>query len=188
MADYISWFATGATILAALITASNLGARITGYGFVVFLAGSVAWLATALMTDQSALLWTNAVLTLLNLFGIWRWLGREAKFDEAGEAALDESRELPGEELFPAKLLGSAAILGRDGEKLGHAVDAMVGSRSGRIAYLVASSGGVAGIAEELRRIDWQHSRFDEETIRVALSARQFQSLEPLAKDSWPGA
>ena len=36
MENIASWVATVATIIAALMTASNLGARITGYGFIVF--------------------------------------------------------------------------------------------------------------------------------------------------------
>ncbi|QNN68682.1 hypothetical protein H9L13_08315 [Sphingomonas lutea] len=82
MADIISWVATAATIIAASMTASNLGARITGYGFIVFLVGSIAWLTTGVMTNQPALMWTNVVLTALNIFGIWRWLGREARVEE----------------------------------------------------------------------------------------------------------
>jgi hypothetical protein len=53
MADLISWFATAATIIAALVTASNLGARITGYGFVIFLFGSIAWLVTGILSGQA---------------------------------------------------------------------------------------------------------------------------------------
>jgi len=41
MADTISWMATIATIIAATMTASNLGSKITGYGFAVFLLGFV---------------------------------------------------------------------------------------------------------------------------------------------------
>ena len=68
MDQWISWVATAATIIAACMTASNLGTRITGSGFIVFTVGSIAWIAVALMTGQSALLWTNIVLTFLNLF------------------------------------------------------------------------------------------------------------------------
>ncbi len=50
MADFIPWVATVATIIAASMTAANLGTRITGYGFAVFLVGSLAWLAAGLMT------------------------------------------------------------------------------------------------------------------------------------------
>ena len=38
------WVAPVATTIAALMTASNLGSRITGYGFIVFTIGSIAWL------------------------------------------------------------------------------------------------------------------------------------------------
>ena len=48
MADNISWIATIATVVAASMTASNLGSRITGYGFAVFLIGSLSWLAVGL--------------------------------------------------------------------------------------------------------------------------------------------
>src|SRR4030095_15678721 len=74
MADTISWVATIATIIAASMTAANLGARITGYGFCVFFVGSLSWLATGMLTHQPALVWANIVLTILNIFGIWRWL------------------------------------------------------------------------------------------------------------------
>ena len=57
MGDSISWVATIATIIAASMTAANLGSRITGYGFAIFLVGSLAWLATGLITDQPALVW-----------------------------------------------------------------------------------------------------------------------------------
>ena len=188
MAEQISWFATGATILAALVTASNLGARITGYGFVIFLFGSIAWAAMGALTGQPALLWTNAVLTLLNIFGIWRWLGRQAKIEEGGEAALEASRETPGEALFPASFLTSGALRDRAGREIGHAADAMIGCRSGRIHYVVASTGGVAGIAEELRRVDWRHIEFDGDALTTGLSDAQFERLAILPKGDWPGS
>ena len=81
MADTVSWIATIATIIAASMTAANLGSRVTGYGFAVFLVGSVAWLTTGLLTDQPALVWTNVVLTFLNAFGIWLWLGRQSRVE-----------------------------------------------------------------------------------------------------------
>ena len=92
MAETISWVATIATIIAASMTAANLGSRITGYGFAVFLVGSLAWLATGLLSDQPALVWTNIVLTVLNIFGIWRWLGRAAKLEDGSTAAAKASQ------------------------------------------------------------------------------------------------
>src|SRR4051794_22235505 len=123
MADTISWVATIATIIAASMTAANLGSRITGYGFCVFLVGSLAWLATGLMTEQPALVWTNGLLTVLNIFGIWRWLGRQAKVEEGARSASQASELTPGEALFPISLLSRAPVVGGKSE-LGRCIDA----------------------------------------------------------------
>src|SRR6185295_12296140 len=147
MADNISWIATAATIIAAFMTAANLGARITGFGFAVFLIGSLSWLATGLLTGQPALTWTNAVLTVLNIFGVWRWLGRQASVEEGGRAAAEASAETPGEALFPVSQLGRAEVVGANGP-LGRCIDALAGCSSGKIAYVVVSEGGVAGVGE----------------------------------------
>ena len=42
MESIATWVAPIATTIAALMTASNLGSRITGYGFIVFTIGSLA--------------------------------------------------------------------------------------------------------------------------------------------------
>lgn len=177
--------ATVATITAASITASNLGSRITGYGFIVFTIGSIAWFSLGLMTNQPALLWTNAVLTLLNLFGIWRWLGRQAKIEDGSSAAAHASQERPGEALFPVSLLTRGKVVsGRS--QLGTCVDAMAGCSSGRIAYVMVSHGGVAGAGETLRRLDWSHVRVNEEDVVANLDEAEFAALEPVPKDHWP--
>src|SRR4051794_31961574 len=154
MADTISWVATIATIIAASMTAANLGSRITGYGFCVFLIGSLAWLAAGLLTGQPALTWTNVVLTVLNVFGIWRWLGRQTKVEEGARAASEASEGAPGESLFPVSLLSRAQVMS-GGVELGRCVDAMAGCSSGRLSYIVVSKGGVAGVGETLRRLPW---------------------------------
>ena len=187
MADTVSWIATAATILAALMTASNLGTRITGYGFCVFLVGSLAWLATGLMTGQPALTWTNAVLTCLNLFGIWRWLGRQARVEEGAQRASEASAATPGEALFPVSLLTRAPVCcGPD--DLGTCVDAMAGCSSGRLAYVVVSQGGMAGVGETLRRLPWSLAEADGERLLVRLSPEEFGRLEVLAGDRWPAS
>jgi len=185
MIDIISWCATAATIIGALMTASNLGARITGYGFCVFLLGSLSWLATGMMTGQAALTWTNAVLTVLNIFGIWRWLGRQAKVEEGGRAAAEASEITPGEALFPVSLLSRAGVE-CGGEQVGHAVDAMAGCRSGSLAYLVVSDGGVAGVGETLRRLSWSDVMVDGTIVKSGLTPDQFCRLTELPKDEWP--
>ena len=185
MADTISWIATGATIVAALMTASNLGARITGYGFCVFLVGSLAWLATGLLTGQPALTWTNAVLTLLNLFGIWRWLGRQARVEEGARQASAASEETPGEALFPVSLLTRGPVH-CGGDEVGACVDAMAGCRSGRLAYVVVSQGGVAGVGERLLRLPWRDAEVDGERLVARVGVAEFAALEQLPPDDWP--
>ena len=186
MLDTISWIATIATVLAASLTASNLGARITGYGFVIFTVGSIAWFTLGIMSGQPALVWTNAVLTLLNLFGIWRWLGRQAKVEAGSEAAAEASERTPGESLFPVSQLTSAPLISAD-KRLGSCVDAMAGCRSGRLAYVVISEGGIAGAGETLRRVPWSDLHFDGDRLSTTLSPNQFRALQVVPRDNWPG-
>lgn len=182
MADTISWIATIATVIAASMTAANLGSKITGYGFCVFLVGSLAWLATGLLTGQPALTWTNAVLTLLNIFGIWRWLGREAKVEEGARAATEASERSPGETLFPVSLLTRAPVY-RGGSEIGHCTDAMAGCGSGRLSYVVVSQGGIGGVGETLRRLPWTAAKVEGEQVITSTSPEQ---LEELPRDQWP--
>jgi hypothetical protein len=188
MTDVISWIATVATITAACMTASNLGSRITGYGFAVFTIGSLCWLSVSLLTGQQALFWTNVVLTGLNLFGIWRWLGRQAGMEEGASSAAQTSELRPGENLFPVSLLASAPIEDRHGNALGTCVDAMAGCSSGRLRYVVASEGGVAGIGETLRRLPWSEASIDSDKLVVRLDRRSFSQLQAIERDQWPAA
>ncbi len=185
MENSLSWIATLATISAASIVASNLGARITGYGFIIFTVGSLAWLALGLMTGQPALMWTNIALTFLNLFGIWRWLGRQAKVEEGSRAAARASHSAPGEDLFPVSLLARAGV--RSGQsQIGSCVDAMAGCASGRIAYVMVSEGGLAGAGEHLRPIPWSELHVEGDDVITRLDESQFCKLEPVPKDRWP--
>jgi len=185
MADTISWVATIATIVAASMTAANLGSRITGYGFCVFLLGSLAWLAVGFFTAQPALAWTNAVLTILNIFGIWRWLGRQAKVEEGAQSAAEASEATPGEALFPVSLLTRGPVqCGND--RVGTCIDAMAGARSGRLAYLVVSQGGLAGMGETLRRLPWSTAHVDGDAVVAQCSPEEFDRMEDLPKDQWP--
>lgn len=186
MADTISWVATIATIIAASMTASNLGARITGYGFCVFLVGSLSWLATGLLTQQPALVWTNVVLTVLNIFGIWRWLGRQARIEDGASSAAGASAREPGETLFPVSQLSKAPITDRNGKQLGTCVDAMAGCTTGRLRYVVASEGGVAGVGETLRRVPWTAAAVESERLVADLGPSGFKGLEAIEKDQWP--
>ncbi|MFL6755474.1 MAG: PRC-barrel domain containing protein [Sphingomicrobium sp.] len=185
MAETISWVATVATIIAASMTAANLGSRITGYGFCVFLIGSISWLAAGVMTNQPALTWTNILLSVLNLFGIWRWLGRQTKVEEGARTAAEASELMPGETLFPVSLLGRASVMAGE-EEMGRCIDAMAGCSSGRLRYLVISEGGVAGVGETLRRLPWTKARVEENSVVASILPEEFSRLEKLPRDQWP--
>jgi hypothetical protein len=186
MADTISWVATVATIVAASMTAANLGSRITGFGFVVFTFGALCWIAVGIATQQSALLWTNVVLTVLDIFGIWRWLGRQTKVEEGARAASEASEHTPGEALYPTSLLSRAPVV-NEGAELGRCIDAMAGCSSGRLQYIVVSQGGVAGVGETLRRLPWKMAQVEGEAVTTRLNATEFSKLEALPRDQWPG-
>lgn len=185
MAQTISWIATVATIVAAFMTASNLGSRVTGYGFVIFTAGALCWFAVGVMTGQPALLWTNVVLTMLDLFGIWRWLGRQSKVEEGARTASEASEVTPGEALFPVSLLARAPVVAK-GKEYGHCIEAMAGCSSGGLDYLVVSQGGVAGVGETLRRLPWKLAKVDGDAVIIRLDQLQFEELQELPRDAWP--
>jgi hypothetical protein len=187
MEQFAVYIAPAATILAAFIVASNLGARVTGWGFVIYTLGSIAWLTVGLTLGPSSLVWQNAILLPLNLFGIWRWLGRQSGIEEGANAAARKSRDLKSETLFPLSLLGKADLIGAGGAKLGHCVDAMTGCQSGRIDYLVVSDGGIAGVGETLRRFEWQDASVEDGDIHTKLDRDSFDKLPELSRDDWPG-
>lgn len=186
MTDIISWIATVATVVAAFIVAANFGTRITGYGFLVFTIGSLLWIRVGVVSHQLPLTWTNVVLTALNLFGIWRWLGRQAGVEEGARAASDASEANLGDALFPVSLLSHAPV--RCGEEeVGHCIEAMAGCRSGALSYVVVSEGGVAGVGERLRRLPWKDAHVEGEALLAGFGTDRFCELEELPRDQWPG-
>lgn len=73
-ATILEWAATGSGVVAAIIVSLNLGATKTGWGFVIFTFSSVCWIATAVMQGEMALTVQNAVLFVINVIGIYRYL------------------------------------------------------------------------------------------------------------------
>jgi hypothetical protein len=187
MTEIVSWVATFATILAACMTASNLGARITGYGFAVFTIGSIAWLTLGWLTAQQALIWTNVVMTILNLFGVWRWLGRQAKVEKGARTAAAVSEQSPAATLFPVSLLTSGPVL-VGGSSAGTCVDAMAECGTGRLSYVVVSDGGVAGVGETLRRVPWRDAEIQGDELVVRMGRAEFERLEQVQREAWPAA
>jgi len=75
--DIVKWFASISGMAAALVVSLDLGRRATGWGFVVFVASSVAWFSGAWLTDDWALATQNGVLFAINVLGVYRYLVRK---------------------------------------------------------------------------------------------------------------
>jgi hypothetical protein len=180
MADFAGWVALVATCVAALMTASNLGARVTGWGFVIFTIGAAAWIVVGLATDQTQLLYSNIFLGLVDIFGIWRWLGRRARISDTAQAEVARSRQQAGETLFSVATLDGLPVKAADGEVVAYAVDALAACRGGRIDYLIVRVGGVGGLGETLHRLPWNAATIADGEIRTNLDATAIMHL-PLA-------
>jgi hypothetical protein len=180
------WVGPIATMMAALMTAANLGSRVTGWGFVVFVVASVAWSIVGATSGQTNLLATNGFLAAVNAFGVWRWLGRQARLDDGGKAAARRSQRAPVPTLFSAVSLLGWTVQGRDGASLGTVVDAMLKCGDQAVAYIVIAEGGVAGVGERLHALDPQSLRIDGDSIGCDLSAAELTQLPALGPDNWP--
>ena len=77
LAEGVKWIASLSGIIAAAMVSLNYGRKVTGWGFVIFVGSSIAWISGALMTKDGALGTQNAVLFLINLFGVYRYLIRK---------------------------------------------------------------------------------------------------------------
>lgn len=177
MADIAGWVALAATCIAALMTAANLGSRITGWGFVIFTIGAAAWVVVGISTGQKQLLFSNIFLGVVDGVGIWRWLGRRARIEDTARTEERLSERTPGDTLFSVGRLDGLPVKTRDGEVVAHAVDALAACRGGRIGYLVVRTGGMGGVGETLRRLPWQDAEMADNEIRTRLGSASIARL-----------
>lgn len=84
--EALRWIGMIAAVVAGIIVAARFNDKLTGIGFVVFLVSSTSWVAVGLIADAYALLLQNAVLCVINVIGIYRWLLRPI-FREATPSA-----------------------------------------------------------------------------------------------------
>jgi hypothetical protein len=188
MLEMAEWLAAAASIGGALMIALNLGTRVTGWGFVVLAVGSVAWVTTGILNDQTSLIVTDGVLLLVNLFGVWRWLGRQSRYEDSGARAADRSRRSHVPTLFPAASLIGAAVQGRGDKSRGSVVDAMLKCDDKSLAYVVVSEGGVGGAGETLRVVAPEHLRLQDDAVFCDLPDSEWSALPPIQGDQWPAA
>jgi hypothetical protein len=184
---HFNWIPAVATMVASLIVAANLGARVTGWGFVALAFSSAGWIASQASASQpdASIVAMHTVLLLVNLFGVWRWLGRQTRYEDSREHATERSRRARVPTLFSAdSLIGSKVRTGE--ETRGTVVDAMLKCDEKDLAYVVTSEGGVGGAGETLRAIPPDHLRFDEDDVICDLSDAQWRALPVIEDDHWP--
>jgi membrane protein implicated in regulation of membrane protease activity len=177
MTDLLGWVALAATCVAAIVTAANLGARITGYGFAVFFVGAVAWSAVGAATGQHQLLWSNVFLAVVDLIGVWRWLYRRARAEDAVERAKDEEKEAP-EELFALDSLVGKSVVDQSGRTVAAVEGALSGCDSGALRFLVVRLAGTAGNDRSFKRLPWERCRrVSSGTVSTNLTTTELQGL-----------
>ncbi len=70
----LEWIAAVGTMLAAGLIAADRGRRATGFGFVLFCAVSITWIVSGLTSGATPIAAMNAVLLLINAYGVWQYL------------------------------------------------------------------------------------------------------------------
>lgn len=68
------WFGAIGTIVAAALIATNLGRRVTGWAFVLFVAVSISWIIAGFLTDNQPITIQNAAMLLVNAWGVYQYL------------------------------------------------------------------------------------------------------------------
>ncbi len=188
LSELANWAAPVATIAAAMMTAANLGARVTGWGFAVFMLGSLCWIAVGISGGQTSLVVANGALFVINAIGVWRWLVRQSAREDGAGAAKQASRRTATPTLFTATGLAGMPVLTLAGDELGLAVDALIECRSAQISYVVVSTADSWMVDETLRAVRCELIAFHPDRLVLALSREAFGELPPLPKGDWPAA
>ncbi|HEX5538100.1 MAG TPA: hypothetical protein VFX27_13000 [Sphingobium sp.] len=76
--DGLQYYGAGAALLAALIVSLDLGRRMTGWAFVLFVTSSIALILWGFLQPESeGIGWQNVGLLLINCNGVYRYLIRK---------------------------------------------------------------------------------------------------------------
>lgn len=91
-------------------------------------------------------------------------------------------------DIEPASDLIGAKVENPQGEDLGSVTDLMIDPRTGQVAYVILSRGGVLGIGADLYPIPWQATRYNRQNERIVvdLTKSQFESAPSFKGDNWP--
>jgi uncharacterized membrane protein YphA (DoxX/SURF4 family) len=91
----LEWIAAIGTIVAAALVASDLGRRITGFGFILFAAVAIAWMVSGFRNDTMPLVIQNAILLAINVWGVWQYLlnPKKKREIERTEELVEQAKE-----------------------------------------------------------------------------------------------
>ena len=70
----LEWIAAIGTMIAAALVATDLGRRVTGWGFVLFCAVAVTWIVSGLTSGAMPIAAMTGILLLINAWGVWQYL------------------------------------------------------------------------------------------------------------------
>ncbi|WP_298401801.1 hypothetical protein [Sphingobium sp.] len=71
----LQYYGAGAAAIAALIVSLNLGRRVTGWAFVLFVTSSIALIGWGFLDkDSEGIGWQNVAMLIINVVGVWRYL------------------------------------------------------------------------------------------------------------------
>lgn len=74
----LQYYGAGAALVAALLVSLDLGRRITGWAFVLFVSSSIALIIWGFFQpDSKGIGWQNVGLLLINCTGVYRYLIRK---------------------------------------------------------------------------------------------------------------
>ncbi|WP_321946248.1 PRC-barrel domain-containing protein [Paraburkholderia sp. J10-1] len=94
----------------------------------------------------------------------------------------------PGPDVMAASTLDSDRVLSSDGDEVGKVKEIMLDVESGRIAYMVMSSGGFLGIGDKLLAVPWNALTLDasRKCFVIALNSERVKNAPGFDKGEWP--
>ncbi len=87
----MEWFGAIGTIIAAGLIASDLGRKVTGWAFVLFVFVAMAWIVAGLVRPNYPIAIQNVAMFFVNAWGVWQYLLNPKKKRELEK--LDELKE-----------------------------------------------------------------------------------------------
>lgn len=109
----LEWIAAIGTMIAAGLIAADLGRRVTGWGFVLFVAVAVTWIVAALTADPPSypLAVMNGILLCINAWGVWQFLlnpRKKREIEMVEQCAVQAQEQIDAEEALAPSPAGNA--------------------------------------------------------------------------------